>query len=182
MLAQRIGLREMGTAWSTCPAIVSDLLDGSPSDPGLSLERPGKGAVWFWGSVVVYSFESYQVHSQAPLRVSLAFRSPLQLLVSGRQVMHGSSGDLLGGSGKRAKSTLSCVGTLPSTTLARLTGLVFVAFGTVQTAPFTCSWNLTALGTCSGWGTSTASGWRGSRAIPCLMIMLSLSLLRGVGR
>lgn len=110
----------------------------------------------------------------------LVSRSPLKLLVGGRHIMHDSSCDLLGGGGKRAKSTLSCVGTLPPTTLASMARSVVIAFDSVQTAPLTCSCNLAALGTCCGCSTRTPIDGRG-RASQDLMVILSLSLLRGGG-
>ena len=79
---------------------------------------------------------------------------------------------MLRGSGKRAGSTLSCVGALRSTTLASITRLPIVASYRVQTAPFTRSRGLDMLGTC-GTGTFNDGGARASQA---LMVMLRLSL------
>ena len=95
--------------------------------------------------------------------------------------MHDLSDDLLGGGGKSAESTLSYVGTFTPTTLTSMARLVVVALDTVQTAPFTRSCDLAALRTYCRSGTRTPIGGRG-RADLSLVVMLRLSLLRGVYR
>ena len=95
--------------------------------------------------------------------------------------MHASSDDLLCSGGKRADSTLSCVGALRSTALASMARLVVVAFDTVQAAPFTRSRNLATLGTRCDGSTVISNIGRG-RATQGLKVELSLSLLGGAGR
>ena len=111
----------------------------------------------------------------------LASRSPLKSLAGCRKTMHGSSDDLLCGVGKRAESSLSCVGALRSTALASMARPAIVAFYTVQTAPFTRSRNLGPLGTCCDGGTVTPNDGRGG-AGQDLRLVLSLSLCGGAGR
>ena len=163
--------REMGRPWSKCLAIVSGHIDGFPLDLGVNLEEPRRARGW----VILCSFGSHSARFQALLYVILASRSPLELLAGGRKTMHGSSDDLLCGGGKRAGSTLSCVGALRSTTLASMARPVIVAFYTVQTAPFTRSRNLAPLGTCCDGGTVTFNDGRG-RAGQDLQVVLSLSV------
>ena len=95
--------------------------------------------------------------------------------------MHDSSDDLLGGGGKSAESTFPYVGTLTPTTLTSMARLVVVAFDTVQTTPFTRSRDLAPFGTYRRSGARTPIGGRG-RADLSLMVMLRLSLLRGIYR
>lgn len=95
--------------------------------------------------------------------------------------MHGSSDDLLCGVGKRAESSLCCVGALRSTALASMARPAIVAFDTVQTAPFTRSRNLAPLGTCCDGGTVTPNDGRGGAGQE-LRLVLSLSLCGGAGR